>query len=94
MRTLIVAVVALSACAGPSKARYVELLHECRVANREHLRMVKEYDKRTEGCVTLHQGEFMQEKLGKLWKKDVTVCPAFAAPEQAWGTVEMGLGGH
>ena len=41
---LLTAVVILTACSGPSKAQYVKLLHECREANREHLRMIKEYD--------------------------------------------------
>lgn len=31
-------------CAAPSRARYAELLHECREQNREHLRMLREYD--------------------------------------------------
>ena len=35
---------AMSGCAGPSKARYAELLHECRDVNREHLRMLREYE--------------------------------------------------
>jgi len=30
--------------AGPSRERYAELLGECRVANREHLRMLKAYE--------------------------------------------------
>ena len=38
---------ALAACSGPSKARYTELLHQCRQANREKLRMLKEYDAST-----------------------------------------------
>ena len=34
----------MAGCAGPSKARYAQLLHECRDLNREHVRMLKEYD--------------------------------------------------
>jgi hypothetical protein len=77
----------LAGCAGPSKARYVELLHECREANREHLRMLQEYDKRPmfdmSGCAKMENAEG--------W-----LCPNSAtngAPEQTHGAVEMGLGG-
>jgi hypothetical protein len=58
-------VVLLAGCTGPSKARYAQLLGECRNANREHLRMLKEYEK--------------------------LECKSH--PEQAAGSVEMGLGG-
>lgn len=41
------AMVSMDGCAwpkaGPSKTRYAELLHECREANREHLRIIREY---------------------------------------------------
>jgi hypothetical protein len=34
----------LAGCAVPSRARYAELLHECRELNREHLRLLKTYE--------------------------------------------------
>lgn len=37
----------VAGCAGPSRARYAELLHECREQNREHVRLLREYDERT-----------------------------------------------
>jgi hypothetical protein len=41
---LAAAVLWITGCAGPSRAQYARLLHECREANREHLRMLREYD--------------------------------------------------
>ena len=40
------AIMTLSGCAssGPSKDRFKELLHECREANRERVRIIKEYE--------------------------------------------------
>jgi len=45
MKYLLAVALLTCGCAGPSKARYAELLHECRESNREHLRMLHEYEK-------------------------------------------------
>lgn len=45
MKILICLCLSLTACAGPSKARYKELLHECRIQNRERARIIEEYRK-------------------------------------------------
>lgn len=42
---LIVAVaVFLAGCSGPSKTQYAKLLHECRVSNRERVKIIKAYE--------------------------------------------------
>lgn len=86
----------LAACrtTGPSKARYAELLHECREHDREHLRMLKAYES-PKGCVSIKRGENTMEKLQPLWHEaEITACPVSSNPEQAHGSVEMGLGGY
>lgn len=39
---VVCAIVSLHGCAGPSKGQYKKLLHECRVANRERARIIRE----------------------------------------------------
>lgn len=51
---LLIIVVTLTGCAGPTRARYKELLAECREQNREHLRMFHEYAKSVELCGGKH----------------------------------------
>lgn len=88
----------LSACAGPSRARYAQLLGECRSANREHLRMLKEYESRAEqpqegvpaGCKREKHGCNTCTVCG-----DIASCTAmYCGPEQGFGSVEGGLGGY
>lgn len=50
MRALVVfGAVLLGGCSvlnpKPTRTQYAELLHQCRDANREHIRMLKEYEK-------------------------------------------------
>ncbi len=90
MRTITLAVVAaaLAACAGPSRARYEQLLHECRDANREHLRLIQEYDARP---------MFDVRSCAKMAGGAGWVCPTGAEvvrPEQKLGAAEFGVGGY
>lgn len=90
--------------AGPSRERLVVLLHECRVANREHLRMLQEYDareaKRSEprvenlpdGGTRTFDGCNWTTCRGSLCERTLMYCGP--APEQVFGGVEFGLGGH
>lgn len=88
MRLICLVALFFAGCAGPSRARYAELLHECRESNREHLRMIQLYDQQADrfakNCVPM-------KAPGHGWacEKDIE----FLAPEQKAGTAEMGLGG-
>lgn len=99
MKTVLMGLMMLAAgCAespiGPSKDRLQVLLHECRESNREHLRLLKEYDARPmfdmSKCTALKGPSAMPGNGGWL-------CPTDAEamrPEQAHGLVEMNVGGY
>lgn len=73
---------------GPSRARYRQLLHECREANREHLRMLEAYDAEASKSAT-DCTKVTGQVVGDEW-----ICTEpFAAPAQKSGSVEFGLGG-
>lgn len=94
--TIFVIALALFGCAGPSKARYAELLHECRDANREHLRLVKEYQSAVEenDKVMRDLCDANRRPIPQALCDDLCTMPAIKHPEQGSGTVEMGLGGY
>lgn len=54
---------AASSKAGPSKARYADLLHECREANRERARLIKEYERAN--CATNPEQNFGAVNFGE-----------------------------
>lgn len=78
-------------CAGPSRERTAALLHQCRAANRERARLVKEYEARplvdTSKCSKLtYQGKWTGG-----W-----ICPEAAVgahPEQAHGALDFSEAG-
>lgn len=51
----LLAFISLVGCAQPSRQRLAELLGECREHNREHLRMLREYEARGQ-CRGVEQG--------------------------------------
>lgn len=102
-------VVLLSGCAGPSKARYAELLHECREANRERERIIREYDSRVDEPRKIRIDN--SHKPGDVWKMsdgcNTTTCSMsvfgaiicdttamYCSPEQNFGSVNFGEAGN
>lgn len=80
----------LNGCAGPSKARYKELLHQCRVHEREYVRLDKELAKKREECVVVHRGELVPQSK---FVRDALVCPIDLVPQQKAGEVGAGEAG-
>lgn len=73
---------------GPSRVRLLHLLHECRKANREHLRMLKVYDAEATTSAT-ECTKVTGQVVGDEW-----ICTEpLKAPAQKAGSVEFGLGG-
>jgi hypothetical protein len=50
-----------SGCAGPSKTHLVRLLGECRASNREHLRLLREYQTVAEQCNAKHPEQIQNQ---------------------------------